>query len=106
MSHAIKDSRSSCLKSGRRAMRNDAIQDITAAPAAPYRSRLPLNPVIEIAASVINDLYLDMPELSLTTSQALRLVDLPPALCDAALQLLVETGALTRTPSGAFVRPF
>jgi hypothetical protein len=48
--------------------------------------------------------FLEMPGLRLTEPQAQRLWSLDPASCRAVLGSLVDTGFLTQTRDGAFVR--
>lgn len=49
--------------------------------------------------------FLEMPGLSLTTSQACRLFSLSPVECQSLLNRLVDQGFLTRTREGHYVRP-
>lgn len=48
--------------------------------------------------------YIEMPRLRLAPPQIAKLCDVPEHLCEDALERLVWSGFLTRTPDGAFVR--
>ena len=48
--------------------------------------------------------YIEMPGLSLTFWQAMRLWNLDERVCRAALDVLVQSGFLTQTRHGAFRR--
>lgn len=48
--------------------------------------------------------YAEMPDLKLTFFQAQRLWNLPPELCERALDALVKAAFLVRTSDGAYIR--
>jgi hypothetical protein len=48
--------------------------------------------------------FLEMPGLRLTVSQARRLWNLDPTLCESLLSSLVDSRFLVRLQDGAFVR--
>jgi hypothetical protein len=52
----------------------------------------------------VQEEYIEMPGLRLTTAQAQRLWGLDRAACDALLGALVDAKFLFRTRDGAFVR--
>jgi len=59
---------------------------------------------VEPLIALIRMEYLEMPDLKLTLGQAGRLWDAPSDLCEAALDVLVLSGFLTRSRDGAFLR--
>jgi Fic family protein len=48
--------------------------------------------------------YAEMPELKLTLRQAQRLWNVSTALCERALETLINMGFLARTSDGAYIR--
>jgi hypothetical protein len=48
--------------------------------------------------------FMEMPGLRLTEAQARRLWALDPSQCSEALDTLIESGFLVRTPDGAVIR--
>ena len=48
--------------------------------------------------------YLEMPGLTLRAEQVQRLCGVDRAVCDAALEMLVESGFLSMQPDGAYGR--
>jgi hypothetical protein len=60
--------------------------------------------VFEQIASRIRNEYLEMPGLSLTIGQAQRMWHLRQRECEDVFLALLESGFLTRTPAGAYVR--
>ena len=61
---------------------------------------------VEQLIALIRMEYLEMPDLKLTLRQAGRLWDAPADLCQAALDVLVLSGFLSRTKDGAFLRHY
>lgn len=59
---------------------------------------------VEDAAGHLRREYDALPGLHLSFWQARRLLNLPDALCDAALSQLLDTGYLVRSREGAFRR--
>lgn len=57
------------------------------------------------AALMVRGEYLEMPGLSLTFAQAMRLWHLDAASCRRVLDTLVSSGFLTETRHGAYRRP-
>jgi DNA-binding IclR family transcriptional regulator len=47
--------------------------------------------------------YLEMRDLKLTSSQLRRLLAIPADMCEQALESLVSSGFLARTPGGEFL---
>ena len=60
--------------------------------------------VPHVLAQRIRAEYIEMPGLSLTFWQAMRLWNLDAQVCQAVLDVLVQTGFLTQTRHGAFRR--
>ena len=60
---------------------------------------------IEAALFRIQTDYLEMPDLHLTLEEAGSLWNLEPMKCFALLELLVDTGFLTRSCHGGYMRP-
>ena len=56
------------------------------------------------AVELIQMEYAEMPELRLTFWQAKRLWNLSEDLCERALNALIVSGFLVRTPDGSYVR--
>ena len=59
---------------------------------------------VEDAAELIQMEYAEMPGLKLTFWQARRLWNLSEDLCERALDRLTQSGFLTRTADGAYIR--
>ena len=52
----------------------------------------------------VRDQYREMPGLTLTKPQAMRLFDVAPSVCAAMFRALVMENFLSRTGEGVFVR--
>jgi hypothetical protein len=52
----------------------------------------------------LQEVFLDVPEFSMTPEQAQRLFRIDPATCQALFDVLLESAVVTRTPDGSFVR--
>jgi hypothetical protein len=74
--------------------------------AAPVAKRSDLGAIesFDYLARRVRNEYLEMPGLSLTLGQAQRMWQLRRTECERLLDILVDSGFLARTPSGAFVR--
>lgn len=59
---------------------------------------------IRAAQTRIQMEYIEMPDMTLTSRQMRRLLDLPGEACDAALEALVGSGFLVRSRDGQFFR--
>ena len=60
--------------------------------------------VIAALVKRIQDVFLDIPDLSMTLDQAQRLFHIDRATCQALFDRLVESSVVARTEDGAFVR--
>ena len=58
---------------------------------------------LESLAARVRAEYREMPGLSLTATQASRLLGIDHSLCERVLRELVLNGALYHTPGGAYV---
>jgi len=58
---------------------------------------------MSVLAARVRAEYREMPGLSLTASQASRLLGIDHRVCERVLQDLVSDGALYHTPHGAYV---
>lgn len=76
----------------------------SASASVAVRSDLTAIDSFEYLARRVRNEYLEMPGLSLTLGQAERMWQLRRNECESLLDTLVESGFLTRTPAGAFVR--
>jgi hypothetical protein len=62
------------------------------------------DPRFETLLRRVRNEFLEMPGLHLTAAQARRLWQIRDGECEALLQVLVNSGFLTRTRTGAFVK--
>lgn len=60
--------------------------------------------VIASLVQRLQEVFLDVPEFSMTMEQAQRLFRIDRATCEALFDLLLESAVVTRTPDGSFVR--
>jgi len=74
-----------------------------AVPAVPRPGSAAADGFEQIARRVRNE-YLEMPGLSLTIGQAQRMWHLHRRECEDLFLALLDSGFLTRTPAGAYVR--
>jgi len=61
---------------------------------------------IQTLVTRVQDAFLDVPALHLTLPRAQRRFDADATTCEAVLGALVESGVLTTTPDGEYVRYF
>jgi len=60
--------------------------------------------VIAALIQRLQDVFLDIPGLSMTIEQAQRLFRIDRATCQALFDVLLESAVVTRAPDGSFVR--